>query len=47
VDPITSRDDWQVEMGEDPKLLKGKKGIIQDTQFIYRDLLSRDTLQSW
>jgi hypothetical protein len=27
-DPITGRDDWQVEIGEDPKLLKGKKGII-------------------
>lgn len=27
-DPITGRDDWQVEIGEDPSLLKGKKGII-------------------
>jgi hypothetical protein len=27
-DPITGKDDWQVEIGEDPKLLKGKKGII-------------------
>ena len=27
-DPITGRDDWQVEIGEDPKLLKGKKGVI-------------------
>ena len=27
-DPITGKDDWQVEIGEDPKLLKGKRGII-------------------
>ena len=27
-DPITGRDDWQVEIGEDPKLLRGKKGVI-------------------
>src|SRR2546426_1126804 len=27
-DPITGRDDWQVEIGEDPKLIKGKRGII-------------------
>ena len=27
-DPITGKDDWQVEIGEDPKLLRGKKGII-------------------
>ena len=27
-DPITGKDDWQVVIGEDPKLLKGKRGII-------------------
>jgi hypothetical protein len=27
-DPITLKDDWQVVIGEDPKLIKGKKGII-------------------
>jgi len=27
-DPITGKDDWQVVIGEDPKLIKGKKGII-------------------
>jgi hypothetical protein len=27
-DPITGKDDWQVVIGEDPKLVKGKKGII-------------------
>lgn len=27
-DPITGRDDWQLDIGEDPKLLKSKKGII-------------------
>lgn len=27
-DPITGKDDWQVEIGEDPKLIKGKRGII-------------------
>ena len=27
-DPITGKDDWQVVIGEDPKLIKGKRGII-------------------
>jgi|SRR5215831_3074513 len=27
-DPITGKDDWQVVIGEDPKLLKGKRGMI-------------------
>jgi hypothetical protein len=27
-DPITGKDDWQVEIGEDPQLIKGKRGII-------------------
>lgn len=27
-DPITGKDDWQVDMGEDPALIKGKTGII-------------------
>jgi len=27
-DPITGKDDWQVVIGEDPKLVKGKRGII-------------------
>ena len=27
-DPITGRDDWQVVIGEDPKLIKGKRCII-------------------
>jgi hypothetical protein len=27
-DPITNKDDWQVVIGEDPKLVKGKRGII-------------------
>ena len=27
-DPITGKDDWQIEIGENPTLLKGKKGII-------------------
>ncbi len=27
-DPITDRADWQVTIGEDPTLLKGKRGII-------------------
>jgi hypothetical protein len=27
-DPVTGRADWQVTIGEDPKLLKGKRGII-------------------
>ena len=27
-DPITGNDDWQVVIGEDPKLIKGKRGII-------------------
>ena len=27
-DPITGRDDWQVVIGEDPNLVKGKRGII-------------------
>ena len=27
-DPITGRADWQVTIGEDPALLKGKRGII-------------------
>lgn len=27
-DPMTGKDDWQVVIGEDPKLIKGKRGII-------------------
>ena len=28
-DPITGKDDWQVEIGEDdPQLIKGKRGVI-------------------
>jgi hypothetical protein len=27
-DPITGKDDWKVEIGEDPKLIKAKRGII-------------------
>ena len=27
-DPITGKDDWHVDIGEDPKLIKGKRGII-------------------
>ena len=27
-DPITDRADWQVTIGEDPALVKGKRGII-------------------
>jgi len=27
-DPITGKDDWQVEIGKDPELIKGKRGII-------------------
>lgn len=27
-DPITERADWKVTIGEDPALLKGKRGII-------------------
>lgn len=27
-DPITGKDDWQVVIGEDPTLIKGRKGII-------------------
>lgn len=27
-DPITGKDDWQVVVGEDPQLIKGKRGII-------------------
>ena len=27
-DPITGKDDWQVDIGEDPQLIKGKRGII-------------------
>jgi hypothetical protein len=27
-DPITGKDDWQVDIGEDPKLIKGKRGVI-------------------
>jgi hypothetical protein len=27
-DPITGKEDWQVEIGEDPNLIKGKRGIL-------------------
>jgi hypothetical protein len=27
-DPITGRDDWQAQIGEDPLLIKGKRGVI-------------------
>ena len=27
-DPVTGRADWQVTIGEDPALVKGKRGII-------------------
>lgn len=27
-DPITGRADWQVTIGEDPALVKGKRGVI-------------------
>ncbi|MEP6911778.1 MAG: hypothetical protein ABI923_03435 [bacterium] len=27
-DPITGKDDWQVDIGEDPQLIKGKRGVI-------------------
>jgi hypothetical protein len=27
-DPITGRADWQVTIGEDPALAKGKRGVI-------------------
>lgn len=27
-DPITDRADWQVTIGEDPALVKGKRGVI-------------------
>ena len=27
-DPITGKDDWHVDIGMDPNLIKGKKGII-------------------
>lgn len=27
-DPITGKDDWQIDIGEDPKLIKGKRGVI-------------------
>jgi len=27
-DPITGKDDWQIQIGEDPTLISGKRGII-------------------
>src|SRR5215831_2533699 len=27
-DPITGYDDWQPQIGEDPSLIRGKKGVI-------------------
>ena len=27
-DPITGRDDWEVIIGEDPQIIKGKRGVI-------------------
>ena len=38
VDPTTGKQDWQAIIGEDPKLLKGKRGVI--------DIRSRSTRTS-
>ena len=27
-DPVTGKDDWQVDIGEDSRLIKGKRGVI-------------------
>lgn len=28
IDPMTGQSDWQAEIGEDPSILKGKRGVI-------------------
>src|SRR5438477_4106245 len=46
-DPITGKDDWQVVIGEDPKLIKGKRGII-NMHSSSTDISSRGTpYNSW
>ena len=41
-DPITGKDDWQVDIGEDPQLIKGKRGII-NVHSSSKDISSRGT----
>jgi len=41
-DPITGRDDWQAQIGEDPLLIKGKRGVI-NVHSSSTDISSRGT----